>query len=255
MSFYMSGPEDRTFDGHGDQARISRPAHNFRGWVTGAMVVSMPAMLTYDIAPMVSSGLFGIAGAMVVAGALLRAQSRRVRNRHFGVSRNAVARPVSYPTTLPAGSYWQTHSSQHSNAVAMRVALVGARSKRLNEFAERLAQLGCDVHQSDDPDAILGAMENNPDGWAAVIVDLPSHNDVDAFVADIRDFASAMPGLPLIALDGSTRPRLSATLYNNQIIHNTALDTEMDDLALLQVLRRPIGSQYNALPATWNSAQ
>lgn len=212
-------------------------------------------MLTYDVAQLVSLGLFGVAGLMVVVGALLRAQSRRVHNRHFWISKNAVARPVTYPTTLPAGSYWETHSSQLPNAEATRVALVGARSRRLNEFAERLAQLGCEVHQSDDADAILGAMEDNPDSWSGVIVDLPSHDDVGAFVADIRDLAAAMPDLPLIALDGSTRPRLSAVLYNSEIINNMALDTKMDDLMLLQVLRRLVGTQHNDLPVTWNSAQ
>lgn len=246
----MNGPEDRSLYGHGGQDWTPVHPHNFCGWVTGAMLVSLPGLLTVNVAPSASAVLFGIAGGLVTYGFFRRMQSRRGHSGHSPVFRNAVARPVAYPTLLSESSYWETYRPQMQNTPTWRIALVGARSQRLDGFARRLALLGCEVHQSNDPDAILAAMEGNPNAWSAVILDLPSHDDIRALAADARDFAAALPDLPLIMLDEDSQPKTAAALRDARITEDASLHTEMDNAALSQALNFAIQPQIAAITAS-----
>lgn len=111
----MNGPEDLSLYGRGDQERISRPAHYFRAWGAWAVIVSLPGMLTFNVAPSVSAVLFGLAAGMVAFGYFRKIQSRLDHTGHSPVFRNAVARPVAYPTLLSESSYWETHSPKLQN--------------------------------------------------------------------------------------------------------------------------------------------
>jgi len=96
--------------------------------------------------------------------------------------------------------FWRSYLNKDDGLVELRIALIAPSSRQSLNVANDLSGLGHEVHHSNDCGAMLSAVQNHPDRWSLLIIDLDFLDDLDAMVSELLEFREWSPGLPILLL-------------------------------------------------------
>lgn len=97
---------------------------------------------------------------------------------------------------------WIFHSRRESSERQYRSALIARRTGQTASIARVLTEIGSDVHQCADHDALLETVKVRQDRWSLMVFDIDAAPDLDSAVMDLMDFRTSCPDVPVILLSG-----------------------------------------------------
>jgi CheY-like chemotaxis protein len=96
------------------------------------------------------------------------------------------------PSSVPPleASVWKSFLGQDKSPKSGRVGFAAQVNDESYRIAEDLADEGYEVHLSSDTDAVLNSIEDNPNEWDILILDLDQYSDHGSAVDDLLVFRS-----------------------------------------------------------------
>lgn len=98
---------------------------------------------------------------------------------------------------------WIFHARREGSDRQYRSALIAQRNGQTANIARVLSEIGSDVHQCADRDALLETVKARQDGWHLMLFDIETAQNIESAVLDLLDFRATCPEVPVILLSDS----------------------------------------------------